>query len=443
MPWQIRQKKSKEGENERAGHRGPHLGLRGFGYFRRLGPGLVTGAADDDPGGIGTYSQVGAAFGFQFLWAVLICYPFAVAVQEATARLAMTTTTGLSSLIRMRYNRGVLYSAVTLVVVANTFNIAADIGAMADSLRLGLPVPRWAGVVFFGVVVVSLEMIFRYRTYERILKWLAFSIFAYVGAALMVKADWSQALRGLVVPRLALSTSSFVALTAILGTTISPYLFFWQNAEEVEEEKQEASQKRAGREGIHRDISTMRTDVASGMGAGIAVGMCIVYAAGATLHPAGITDVATASQAAEALRPIAGDLSAFLFAAGIIGTGVLAVPVLAGSSAYALADAFGWEEGLSTPLRKAPTFYGIIVAGVAVGVAMNLLGLPAIKALYWSAILNGLAAPPLMVLINRLASSEQVMGEHVSGRLSRTWLWAGSAVMALAGLGSIVFGLAG
>jgi NRAMP (natural resistance-associated macrophage protein)-like metal ion transporter len=417
--------------------------LRGFGFFRRLGPGLVTGAADDDPGGIGTYSQVGAAYGFQFLWAVLVCYPFAVAVQEATARLALTTRTGLSTLIKKRYNKAVLYWAVALVVVANTFNIAADIGAMADSLRLGVAIPRWSGVVFFGVVIVGLEITFRYRSYERILKWLAFSILAYVGVAVVVRADIWVAAKATLVPTLTLSAGSLVALTAVFGTTISPYLFFWQSAEEVEEEKSEIDLETEGRRSSHRGIAEMRVDVASGMGAGVFVGMCIVYAAAATLHQSGITDVATASQAAEALRPIAGDFSAALFAAGIIGTGLLAVPVLAGSSAYALADAFGWESGLSAPLRKAPTFYGVIAVGVGIGVVMNLLGLPAVRALYWSAVLNGIAAPPLMLLINLLASSDEVTGEHSSKWLSKAWLWAGTVVMTLSAVGSMVLAASG
>lgn len=419
----------------------PRGRMRGYGVFRKLGPGLVTGAADDDPGGIGTYSQVGAAYGFQFLWAVLICYPFAVAVQEATARLALSTGTGLSTLIRRHYHRSILYGAVTLVVTANTFNIAADIGAMADSVRLGVAVPRWTGVIFFGALIVALEVMFRYKTYERILKWLAFSILAYVGVAVVVRTDVGIALRRALVPSLPITAASLAALTAIFGTTISPYLFFWQNAEEVEEAKEEVENEKAGKNRFHRGVREMRADVASGMGAGVVVAMCIVYAAAETLNPAGITQVETAAQAAEALRPIAGDLSSALFAAGIVGTGLLAVPVLAGSSAYALADAFGWESGLSAPLRKAPTFYAVIAAGVGIGVLMNLLGLPAVKALYWSAILNGFAAPPLMVLINRLSSSEDVIGELTSGRISKGWLWAGTAIMALVATGSAVLSL--
>ncbi len=416
----------------------PMPDFRGFGYFRRLGPGVVTGAADDDPGGIGTYSQVGAVFGLQYLWVLLLCYPFAVAVQEASARLALRTGEGLSTLIRRRFSGGVLYGAVVLVLFANTFNIAADIGAMADSVRLGIPVPRWLGVVFFGLLIVGLEMLLRYRSYERLLRWMSFSILAYVGVAVVVRENLLGALRHALVPSLGLSGSAVTALTAIFGTTISPYLFFWQSAEEVEEEKKEGPGERSAW-GERQAVAAMRVDVASGMGAGVMVGMCIVYAAAVTLHARGVTDVQTASQAAEALRPVAGRLSSALFAAGIVGTGLLAVPVLAGSSAYALAEAFGWREGLSTPLRKAPTFYGVIAAGIAAGVVMNLAGLPAVRALYWSGVLNGIAAPPLMLLVWKLAASRELMGEQASGLLSRTVLGAGTLLMAASALASIIF----
>ncbi|MER3454433.1 MAG: hypothetical protein C4318_04655 [Acidimicrobiia bacterium] len=301
--------------------------------------------------------------------------------------------------------------------------------------------PAGGGVILFGGAILFLELRFRYRTYEKILKWLAFSIFSCVGVALVVRSELLDAVKAAVKPSLGFTTASLVAITAIFGTTISPYLFFWQNAEEVEEEREQNAAETTRENQKYRGISEMRADVASGMGAGVLVAMCIIYAAGASLNKSGVTDIATATQAAEALRPIAGNFSSLLFALGIIGTGLLAVPVLAGSSAYALADALGWEEGLSRPVHEAPAFYGIIVAGVVGGVAMNLLGLPAVKALYWSAVANGFAAPPLMLLINLLASSKDLMGDKVSGGLSKLWLWLGTGIMFAAGLASGIFSL--
>jgi Mn2+/Fe2+ NRAMP family transporter len=406
----------------------PRRKLRGPGYFKRLGPGIVTGAADDDPSGIGTYSQVGAAFGFGLLWTTLATLPLAIAVQEATARLGLVTGKGLAALIRERFARPVLWGAVVLVAVANTFNIGADIGSMAAAAGLLVPVPQTLAAVAFAVVMAVLEVTVPYHRYARVLRWLALSLLAYVGVLVVVHVDWAAVLAHTLVPRFHADRTGVAALLAVFGTTISPYLFFWQAAEEVEEQ---AGDHHPADGGL---LAAMRGDVAAGMGAGIAVMFAIMTTAAVTLGAHGAVQVDTAQQAAAALRPLAGDLAGLLFAAGIVGTGLLAVPVLAGSTAYAIVESVGWPEGLGRRARQARAFYLVIAISILVGVAMDFLGVSPIRALYLAAILNGVAAPPLLLLILLLARSKDVLGRHRSGPLSQLLVGAAAVIMAVLSL---------
>jgi NRAMP (natural resistance-associated macrophage protein)-like metal ion transporter len=402
--------------------------LRGHGYFKRLGPGIVTGAADDDPSGIGTYSQVGAAFGFGLLWTTLATLPLAVAVQEATARLGLVTGKGLAALIRERFARPVLVGAVGLVAVANTFNIGADIGSMAAAAGLLIPVPYAVATVAFALVMVILEVAVPYHRYARVLRWLALSLLAYVGVLVVVQVDWADALAHTLVPHLPPGRAGVAALLAIFGTTISPYLFFWQAGEEIEEQAER-------HDPVDRDhLAAMRVDVAAGMGSGVGVMFAIMTTAAVTLGAHGPVQVDTAEQAAQALRPLAGPLAGLLFAAGIVGTGLLAVPVLAGSTAYAVAETFGWREGLGRRVVQARAFYALIAVSILVGVAMDFVGVGPIRALYLAAILNGVAAPPLLVLILLLARSKAVLGQHRSGLLSQLLVGGAAVVIAVLSL---------
>jgi Mn2+/Fe2+ NRAMP family transporter len=402
--------------------------LRGAGYFKRLGPGIVTGAADDDPSGIGTYSQVGAAFGFGLLWTTLATLPLAVAVQEATARLGLVTGRGLAALLRERFSRPVLLGAVALVAVANTFNIGADIGSMAAAAGLLVPLPHTVAAVAFAVLMVGLEITVPYHRYARVLRWLALSLLAYVAVLAVVHVDWAAALAHTVVPRFHPDRASLAALVAVFGTTISPYLFFWQAGEEVEEQADRPEPV------DRRQLAAMRLDVAAGMGSGIGVMFAIMTTAAVTLGAHGSVRVDTAQQAAQALRPLAGELAGLLFTAGIVGTGLLAVPVLAGSTAYAIAETAGWREGLGRRASQARAFYAVIAASILVGMAMDFVGVSPIRALYLAAILNGVAAPPLLLLILLLARSEAVLGEHRSGLVSQVLVGGAAAVMAVLSL---------
>jgi NRAMP (natural resistance-associated macrophage protein)-like metal ion transporter len=398
--------------------------LRGPGYFKRLGPGIVTGAADDDPSGIGTYSQVGAAFGFGLLWTTLATLPLAVAVQEATARLGLVTGKGLAALLRERFPRPILLGAVLLVAVANTFNIGADIASMAAAARLLVPVPQTLAVVAFALVMVVLELTLPYHRYARVLRWLALSLLAYAVVLAVVHVDWAAVPAHTVAPSLQWDKASVAALLAVFGTTISPYLFFWQAGEEIEEQADHHHPA------DHRHLAAMRVDVAAGMASGVGVMFAIMTTAAVTLGAHGAVRVETAQQAAQALRPLAGELAGLLFAAGIVGTGLLAVPVLAGSTAYAVAEAAGWREGLGRRVSQARAFYAVIAASILLGVAMDFTGVSPIRALYLAAILNGVAAPPLLVLIMLLARSEAVLGRQRSGPLSQLLVGVAAVVMA-------------
>ncbi len=401
--------------------------MRGHGYFKRLGPGIVTGAADDDPSGIGTYSQVGAAQGLSLLWMAPFLLPLAVGVQESTARLGLVTGKGLGTLIRERFPRWVLVGAVLLLASANTLNIAADLASMGAALRLLVPVPAAVGVVLFAVAMVVAEVSVPYHRYSRVLRWFALSLVAYVLVLAVVKVNWSTVAARTFVPRFKFDATNMVALTAIAGTTISPYLFFWQCAEEIEERDDRPADP------VDRPhITAMRVDVWTGMLSGVAAMFAIMCTAAVTLGASGSVKIGTAEQAAKALEPLAGSFAKVLFSVGIVGLGLLAVPVLAGSTAYAVAEAFHWNEGLSRRLKDAPGFYGVIIASMAIGLALVGFGVDPIRALYVSAIFNGLTAPPLILLIVILARSRNVLGEFRSG-------WASVAATSVAGIAMTIF----
>ena len=404
--------------------------IRGFGYFSRLGPAFITGAADDDPSGIGTYSQVGAAFGLGLLWMSVVTLPLAAAVQELAARLGLATGHGLSTSIARRYSRGVLVGAVTLVATANVFNIGADLGAMASSVRLLVPVPYTAVIVVMTVAMLALEIAVPYRGYSHVLRWLTLSLAAYLGVLFVIDVDWAKVLRATFVPSATMNRPELGAIIAILGTTISPYLFFWQASEEVEEEEREGTEPGSLLDPGH--VHAMRGDVAAGMSSAVLVMFAILVSSASTLHVADITTVQTAAQAATALGPVAGRFASLLFALGIIGTGMLAVPVLAGSTAYALAEAVGWSAGLSKTFRQARGFYSVIVGAMVVGLAMDFGGVDPIRGLYLAAILNGLAAPPLILLMLLLGNDRRTMGRWRSGRVSNAIVGLALLAMVLA-----------
>ncbi len=393
------------------------LRLRGRGYFQRVGPGFITGAADDDPSGIGTYSQVGAAFGFQFLWTTVLAFPLAAAVQEATARLGLFTGKGLAALIKQEFPKRVLYVAVTLVVAANSFNIGADLGSMAAATRLLVPIPQTLLVLVFAFGMATIEIVVPYHRYARVLRWLCLSLVSYLGVLLIVDIAWRDAVSGLLIPSLGFRRAELAAMIALFGTTISPYLFFWQTSEEVEELHDHGD--KSGNDGdVGRHLRAMRGDVVAGIGSGVFVMFAIMTVSSATLGKNGITSIGTAEEAAMALEPLAGSAAKLLFTLGIVGTGLLAVPVLAGSTAFALAETFGWREGLSLRMTQAKAFYMLILGSMVVGLMFNFFGLNPVRALYWSAILNGLAAPPLIVMILVLSRRRTVLGEHVSRKTS-------------------------
>lgn len=410
--------------NQSTKHHPNRHALRGSGYFNRLGPGIITGAADDDPSGIGTYSQVGAAVGNKLLWSAPLLVPFAFATQEACARLALVTGKGLAAIIRERLPRAVLLLAVLLVAVANTVNIAADLGSMAAALRLLVPIDQFAGVILFAIAIAITEILVPYHRYARVLRWLCLSLLAYVAVLFVAQVDWGQVATATLVPQIDFTKTSISLLIAIAGTTISPYLFFWQAAEEVEERKS------IGPEVNRRHLGAMRVDVFSGMLTGVFIMFAIMATSAATLHVNGIVNIESAEDAAQALRPIAGDFAGLLFLLGILGVGLLSVPVLAGSTAYAIAETFGWRESLEAKPRQAKAFYAVIVVSMLIALLLNLIGLNPIQFLILAAVLNGLAAPVLMAIVWWLARDKQLLGKWVSPLWSKLLLGAATLGMA-------------
>ena len=395
-----------------------------------LGPGLVTGAADDDPSGIATYSQVGAQFGYSLPWPSLFSLPLMAAIQEVCARIGASTGKGIAQNLRDNYPRPLLQFVVLLLVVANVINLGADLGAMGAALGLLIPGPLLPATIVFGVVSVLLEVFISYDRYAAVLKWATLSLFAYFAVVMLAQVDWWAALKGTLVPSFRFDKDHAMALVAILGTTISPYLFFWQSGQEVEEQHRRhvkplmVSPRTAGTE-----LRRIRTDTLVGMGFPNLTAIVIVIATAATLHQTGVTEIDSAVKAAEALRPIAGDLAFALFAIGIISTGLLAVPVLAGSVAYAVSESFGWREGLNKRPREAKAFYAVIAVATLAGVVLNFFDINPMKALYWSAVANGLLAPPLMVVTMLVARNRKIMGDLAIRAELKIGGWISTAVM--------------
>jgi NRAMP (natural resistance-associated macrophage protein)-like metal ion transporter len=402
-------------------------------YLGALGPGVITGASDDDPSGIGTYAQTGAQFGYTQLWTSLFTFPLMAVIQEMCARVGLQTGRGLAEIIRLYYPKPVLYFCVILLFAANTINIGADLGAMAASGQLlaGIPFYIWLGVV--AVLTTGLEILVSYKRYASVLRILTLSLLAYIFVVFVVPQDWGQAVRNTVVPTIQFDKDYLLNLVAILGTTISPYLFFWQASEEIEEEISRGKTSIRKRRGISPvELKWMRADVAIGMLFSNLVMWFIIVTTASTLFQNHITDIDSATRAAEALKPIAGSFASALFAAGIIGTGLLAVPVLAGSSAYAIAETFHFREGLYLRFRQARPFYAVIALSTLVGAAINLSGINPIQALYYTAVFNGLAAPPLLVIIMLVSNNRKIMKDKVNGRWSNILGWTTTTCMTVA-----------
>jgi NRAMP (natural resistance-associated macrophage protein)-like metal ion transporter len=402
-----------------------------------MGPGLITGASDDDPSGIATYSQAGAQFGLATAWLLPFSLPLMCAIQEISARIGRVTGRGLAGNMARHYPRAVLASIVLLLLAANTINLGADLGAMAAALKLVVGGSQLLYVGLFALISVLLQVFVRYSRYVSILKWLSLALFAYVGVAFIVKIPWAAVAFNMVVPQVKMSSDYLTTSVAILGTTISPYLFFWQASEEVEEVKERDGQKplvRAPRQ-AEPEFRRIRLDTYIGMAFSNIVALFIVLTCAATLHAHGVTDIQTSAQAAEALRPIAGPLVFVIFTLGIVGTGLLAVPVLAGSAAYALGEVFGWHVGLAREPERAVEFYVTIAVATVLGGVLNFTPIDPFKALFWSAVVNGMVAVPVMVMTMLIASRPKVMGRFVLPWPLKAFGWLSTLAMAAAAIG--------
>ncbi len=419
---------------------GKRIGDKMVEYWRILGPGLVTGAADDDPSGIATYSQTGAGYGLQLIWMSLFALPMAIVVQEMCARIGLETGRGLGENIRRAFPKPILYVCMALLFAANTFNIAADISAMASGMQLLVPGLNFAAVVIvFALLCLALQIYLSYPVYARYLKVLALVLLSYVATGLIIHLNWTDVLAHTVLPSITFSKDQIFLVCAILGTTISPYLFFWQTSQEVEEEVEKGETTVREREGsTDSEIRSMRIDVVSGMFVSELVMFFIIAVCASTLFTHGITNIQTAADAAAALRPLAGQWAYLLFALGIIGTGLLSIPVLAGASAYALAETFHWHEGLSKKMKQAQGFYWVIIISMLVAVAIDFLGINPIKALIWSAVGNGIVAPVILFFIMRIAGNREVMGHRTNKASTSIVGWLITALMAIAGIAAIV-----
>jgi NRAMP (natural resistance-associated macrophage protein)-like metal ion transporter len=402
-------------------------------FLAALGPGLVTGASDDDPSGIGTYSQTGAQFGYTQLWTALFTFPLTTAIQETCARIALQTGGGLAAALRKYYPKPVLYFCVTLLFIANTINLGADLGAMAASAQLILGIPHLVWLIAITLLSVVIEIFVDYKRYARVLRYLTLSLIAYCFVPFVSPQNWGQALRDTVIPTIQFDRNYLLNLVAILGTTISPFLFFWQASQEIEEQIDEGRTTVGSRKGVSKvELKWMRTDVVTGMLLSNVVMWFIIATTASTLFQHGIKNIDSAPKAAEALRPIAGNFAYLLFAAGIIGTGLLAVPILAGSAAYAVAETLKWHKGLYLKLRQAPGFYGVIAFSTLLGFAINLTGINPTQALYYTAVLNGIVAPPLLVMIMLIGNNRSIMKSKVNGRVSNTLGWITTIAMSIA-----------
>jgi NRAMP (natural resistance-associated macrophage protein)-like metal ion transporter len=405
--------------------------------LKKVGPGFITGASDDDPSGIATYSQTGAKFGYSQLWLIPFCYPFMVAIQEMCGRIGMVTGKGLSGVLRRHYPKWAVYMATSLLLIANIVNIGADLGAMATSAQMLIGLPYYFWVIFMTAVILALEVFVQYKVYAKILMFLTFTLFTYFITALIVKQDWGLILKNSIIPKISFSKDYFFNIVAFFGTTITPYLFFWQADEEIEEEIIEHKIVAIG-VGIPRvaryDVRNMRYDTIFGMLFSQIMTFMIVITTAATLFANGITNINTATDAAQALRPLAGDFAYLLFALGIIGTGLLAVPVLSGSAAYAVSEALGWDSGLGKKFKEVRGFYGVIIASTIIGLLINFIGIDPIQALYYAAAINGMLSPPLMVFILLIGNNKKIMGKYVNKRISKILTCIIIVVMGISGL---------
>ncbi len=404
-------------------------------YFQMLGPGLVTGASDDDPSGITTYSVAGAAYGYGFLWTAIITFPLMAAIQLICARIGLVTGRGLAGAVGRHYPRPLLLSACFILLVANVFNIAADLGGMAEAAAMLTGLPALPFILVFGVGITAVTVYTSYGTFARSLKWLTVVLFAYIAAAVLARPDWFAVLRATVVPAFQWNERAVETLVGILGTTISPYLFFWQASQEVEEEKGRGKRTLAQRHGATaHELADARLDVNTGMFFSNVVMYFIILATAATLYRTGLHDIQTAKQAAEALRPLAGDAAYLLFGLGLIGTGLLAVPVLAGSASFAVAEIFKWRAGLDLKPRPAWRFYLVLAGAIVCGMVLDVFNTTPIRILFLSAVLNGLLAPPLMLLVMLVGNNRKIMGEDVNGFWLNLLGWLATAVMAAAAI---------
>ncbi len=408
-------------------------------YWHILGPGLTTGAADDDPAGITTYSQTGAQFGYQLTWLSLFTFPLMGVVQEMCARIGLVTGRGLAANIKLHYPRILLYTCAILLFLANTINIGANLGAMAKATQLLLPsVDFTILILLFSSLTLILQIYVCYEKYAKVLKFLTFTLLAYVAVAFTVKLDWDQVIRSTLIPSFSFTKEYLFIICAIFGTTISPYLFFWQTSQEIEDEISHGKKTIKARQvTTPKDIWRMRLDVWSGMLLSNVIMFFIIIACAATLYQTGQTNIQTAADAANALKPIAGNAAYFLFTAGILGTGLLAIPVLAGSSSYAISESLGWKEGLHKKFYQAHSFYGVIILSTLLGLIINYIGLDPIQALLYSAVINGIVAPIMLVFIVLLSNNKKIMGKFSNGPITRTIGWITVAVMTFVALATI------
>lgn len=405
--------------------------------WKNVGPGLITGAADDDPSGIATYSQTGAQFGYQFLWLSLFTLPFIIIVQEMCARIGIVTGEGLAKNIKHQYPAYILHFVSLLLFIANTFNISADLNAMAACVQLFMPhLNALIITAIFGCCIVFLQITLTYSAYSKHLKYITFIFFSYIITAFLIKVDWIAAYKNLFIPPLVFKKEHILIICAILGTTISPYLFFWQTSQECEEKIKNKKTKKGTSKKM---FFNMRFDISLGMFFSNIIMFFIIIVCASTLYTHGITDVKTAADAAQALKPLAGKWAEFMFASGIIGAGLLSIPVLAGSSAYAVAETFNWKEGLYKKWYQAFGFYSIITFSVIIAFVINLFGIPAMKGLIYSAILNGIVAPVLLYFILRIGSNKKLMGIHTNNLLSSIGCWCLTILMSISGLLAIIF----
>jgi Mn2+/Fe2+ NRAMP family transporter len=408
--------------------------------LKKFGPGLITGAADDDPSGIATYSSVGAQFGPTMLWTMPLIYPFMAAIQEISARMGRVTGQGIAGNLRLFFPAWILHLVITSLVIANVINLGADLGAMGAAVNLLVGGPAHIYCAMFALVSVGLQVRIPYKTYAGILKWLTLSLFAYVGTIFCIQINWSEVIRGTFIPTISLEGEYLAGLTAVLGTTISPYLLFWQSGEEVEE-MESAPEEKPLKEALQhapKQFQRIKIDTYLGMAFSNLIGYFIILAAAAALHSHGRTEIRSAAEAAEALRPVAGPFAALLFSLGVIGTGLLAIPVLGGSAAYAIGEAFRWPVGLGRTAKEAKAFYSVLILATLIGLAINFTKLDPIKALVWAAIINGVTAAPVMGLTMILTSQREIMGKLTLPLYLRILGWSAAAIMALAAVGMLL-----